>query len=261
MKKSSRTLIKLILVFLAFIGGFILFRNNRTPKYTIAIVHNNQDVNKIYDVLLQYEVGMADIDTTSLSDDMIDELIADADGVIFAGGNDFNPDIYGGDSDLVEYFNTNDDYDSLRILDKCIADNKPILGLCRGLQLINIYYGGSLYEDIPSQYSTDVIHRGENKSVTYHPVNISSDTRLYQIIQTDYIDVNSYHHEAIKDLGDGLRVGATSDDGLIEAIENPYYPYMVAVQWHPEFSYFEDVRSQMIFDDFISFVREEKNLD
>ena len=130
---------------------------------------------------------------------------------------------------------------------------KPILGICRGMQLINIYYGGSLYEDLPSQFGTSISHRDGSDGFTYHMVNFNGSSRIYDKLGGQKSrDVNSMHHEGIRDLAKGLFATATSDDGLVEAIENPYYhSYMMGVQWHPEYSWGKfDELTKIIFDDF-----------
>lgn len=243
--------IKLVLfVFLVVLGLILIYERFFSSK-NIAIVHNNQNVKSIEILLTDNNVAINNIDTSRMDTEMCKRKLEGADGVIFAGGNDFDPEIYGGDRSLVEEYSREDDEKSLAILDYAIGLEKPILGICRGMQLINIYYGGSLYDDLEKQFSKEIIHRGSDKTLTHHEINISEGTSLSKIAHSDRIEVNSYHHEGIKDLAEGLSVSATSDDGLIEAIENPYYPYMVGVQWHPELSYENDKFSKKIFKDFI----------
>lgn len=251
--------IKLVLFALLLVLGLILIYDRFFSLKNIAIVHNNQNVNSIEMFLADNNVAINNIDTSRMDTDMCKRKVEEADGVIFAGGNDFDPDIYGGDRSLVEEYSREDDEKSLAILDYAIGLEKPILGICRGMQLINIYYGGSLYDDLGSQFSKDIIHRGSDKTLSYHEVDLSEGSSLSKILHSDRIEVNSYHHEGIKDLAEGLSVSATSDDGLIEAIENPYYPYMLGVQWHPELSYENDKNSKRIFKDFVKHSNAGKN--
>lgn len=251
--------VKLVLFALLVILGVILIYDRFFSYKEIAVVHNHQNITPIKAALSDNRITINDIDTSRMDTEMCKRKVEGADGVIFAGGNDFDPEIYGGDRSLVEEYSREDDEKSLAILDYAIGLEKPILGICRGMQLINIYYGGSLYDDLEKQFSKEIIHRGSDKTLTYHEINISEGTSLSKILRSDRIEVNSYHHEGIKDLAEGLSVSATSDDGLIEAIENPYYPYMVGVQWHPELSYENDKFSKKIFKDFIKHSNAGKN--
>lgn len=257
-RKISR-FVKVVLFALLIILAVILIYDRFFSFKNIAIVHNNQNVKSIEMFLTDNNVAINNVDTSMMDIEMCKSALKGADGVIFAGGNDFDPDIYGGDRSLVEEFSREDDEKSLAILDYAIGLEKPILGICRGMQLINIYYGGSLYDDLGMQFSKNIVHRGSDKTLTYHEIDLSEDSILSNILRSDRIEVNSYHHEGIKDLAEGLSVSATSDDGLIEAIENPYYPYMIGVQWHPELSYENDKFSKKIFKDFVKNSKAGKN--
>lgn len=251
MRKKFAKSIKTVLLIILLILGYFIVRDNFLTTKTIAIVHNHQNIRPIKIALDDNRIMTNDIDTSRMDTEMCKRKVEGADGVIFAGGNDFDPEIYGGDRSLVEEYSREDDEKSLAILDYAIGLEKPILGICRGMQLINIYYGGSLYDDLGSQFSKDIIHRGSDKTLSYHEIDLSEGSSLSKILHSDRIEVNSYHHEGIKDLAEGLSVSATSDDGLIEAIENPYYPYMLGVQWHPELSYENDKNSKRILKDFV----------
>ena len=259
MRKKFTKVIKMILLIILLILGYFIVRDNFLTKKTIAVVHNHQNINHIKIALDDNRIDTNDVDTSRMDTEMCKRKVERADGVIFAGGNDFDPDIYGGDRSLVEEYSREDDEKSLAILDYAIGLEKPILGICRGMQLINIYYGGSLYDDLEKQFSKEIIHRGSDKTLTYHEININEGSRLSKIVGSDRIEVNSYHHEGIKDLAEGLSVSATSDDGLIEAIENPYYSYMIGVQWHPELSYENDKYSKKILKDFVKHSNAGKN--
>src|SRR5699024_10192747 len=130
----------------------------------------------------------------------------------------------------------------------------PVLGVCRGFQLINIYFGGSLYEDLPSQFSKEISHRNGKNGFTSHNIILESNSRLFGLVEEENWTVNSYHHQGVKDLGQGLLVSARSDDGLIEAFENPSYKYLCGFQWHPE-AQDENLLSDRIFDDFLNSMR------
>ena len=117
-----------------------------------------------------------------------------------------------------------------------IAQNKPILGVCRGCQVINVALGGSMYQDLASQKDSNLIQHQQYRSLSYssHFVYIEKDSLLYEITNEEKLKVNSNHHQANRLIGENLTVSATSGDGVIEAIERKKEPFIVGVQWHPE---------------------------
>ncbi|MDO5026349.1 MAG: gamma-glutamyl-gamma-aminobutyrate hydrolase family protein [Tissierellia bacterium] len=252
MRRFLSKIVKFILGLIVIGLGLVLIYNRFFTEKGIIIVHNNQYVNNIEYAITMNNAGIYMMDMSRMDLDDAENSIENASGIIFAGGEDFDPSLYGSNNeDLVENYNSQIDQMELAILDRAIKEEIPILGICRGMQLINIYYGGNLYEDLPSQFSDQITHRIGKDQLSYHNVNIEIGSRLHDILGDDYIEVNSFHHEGIRDLAKGLQVTARSEDGLIEAIENPYYPYMVGVQWHPEISYGADPYSKRIIDDFM----------
>ena len=188
------------------------------------------------------------------SEDEIAQLVDTFDGFIFSGGPDILPEYYGmkDETGTLVTCPPRDEMDMI-LLKHIIEKDKPVLGICRGLQFINIFLGGTLYQDIPTQFKTDLIHRQKlKKDETIHSVRISGDSWLSGICDTDELRVNSFHHQGIKDLGEGLRAAAKSDDGLVEAIEMPDKKYVKAVQWHPELLHKVDEVSKKIFSDFVN---------
>lgn len=155
-----------------------------------------------------------------VSDTNLDEFVEMCDGLIVPGSyQDVNPSYYnelplkGKTYDIDEY-----GFDS-RIISLFLKANKPILGICAGLQELNVYFGGTLNQYI------------ENHSDNIHSINIKKDTFIYDVFNSDKANVNSLHHQCIKDVAKGFVVSAISDDGIVEAIEKDN---IVAVQWHPE---------------------------
>lgn len=148
-----------------------------------------------------------------------DFILETCDGLFVPGGCDVDPKNYGEDfNGAKECFDFIDDLDIFYIKAFHSA-KKPILGICRGLQIINVAFGGTLYQDIGGH------------SDTKHFVYVEKDSFIYDLYKEDKLQVNSFHHQIIKDLGEGLRVVAKSDEGYIEAIEGDN---IYAVQWHPE---------------------------
>lgn len=138
------------------------------------------------------------------------------------------------------------------ILKKTIQINKPVLGICRGIQFINAALGGTLYQNLPTQFETETEHhQNPPYDVPVHKVKVIKDSPLYKCLNSELLDVNSYHHQAVKDLAPNLKVMAVSEDGLVEAVYMPELRFLWAVQWHPEFSYKTDDNSRKIFKAFI----------
>lgn len=163
------------------------------------------------------------------------------DALILSGGNDITPAIYG-ESKLpqVKDNNINRDKWEIDLFKKAYQSNLPILGICRGMQLINVALGGSLYQDIDFQLNCDLPHlpldlqRKKNLEYEKHKVDILKNTQLDKILCSDKIHVNSHHHQAIKNLADDLTISAKSECGITEAVEAKNHAFLIGVQWHPE---------------------------
>ncbi len=185
--------------------------------------------------------------------DDLSQIIGMCDGYLFTGGHDVSPEIYHEKpiSQSVICCKERDEMESV-ILESAINSDKPVLGICRGIQFINAVLGGTLYQDIPTQHPSEIEHhQSPPYDVPVHKVTIVRDSPLYDCLKAEEISVNSYHHQAIKDLAPGLSVMAVSPDGLTEAICMPEHRFLWAVQWHPEFSYKTDSNSQKIFNVFV----------
>ena len=148
----------------------------------------------------------------------------------------------------------------LLVLNLAISSDIPVLGICRGIQFINAALGGTLYQDIPLQYSTlTTHHQNPPYDIPAHNVNIETDSPLFDLLKTKVLPVNSYHHQAVKKVADELKIMAVADDGLVEALYMPKHKFLWALQWHPEFSYKSDIASQKIFKAFIDSMKRNKN--
>jgi Predicted glutamine amidotransferases len=165
------------------------------------------------------------------------ETIKRLDGIVFTGGEDFDPRYYGEERiPEIETINGFRDTSDIALAHAALKAKLPILAICRGEQLMNIVMGGSLWQDIPSQYGTDVRHRQEApSSVPTHTIVIDKKSTLYFLLQADTVMVNSFHHEGVKILGDGLKAVAVAPDGIVEAFENANSKsHILATQFHPE---------------------------
>lgn len=166
----------------------------------------------------------------------IKEQVANIDALLLTGGYDVDPYYYGEEPNmkLGEIMPRRDEFE-LKLLKEAIERNIPILGICRGLQLMNIYHGGSLYQDLSLNKDIVIKHDQVNTpNILTHGINIDEDTKLFEILKVKNMRVNSFHHQVINKLGDGFRVSAQSNDGVIEAIEHEDYNFMVGLQFHPE---------------------------
>lgn len=160
------------------------------------------------------------------------------DGIVFPGGADVAPHEYGEEPiDNLNVVESERDRVELRLARWAFDDDLPALGICRGQQLINVALGGTLYQDLMHQGATTVEHSdadGRARTKLIHRVRLDPDSRLAQLIDETTVDVNSLHHQAVKDVAPALRATGTADDGVIEAVESPERRFWIAVQWHPE---------------------------
>ena len=170
-----------------------------------------------------------------------DEAVLEAclnvvDGVLFSGGDDVDPGCYGENQvwQCGDICPLRDEYE-LTLARLAIKRKLPVLGICRGIQLLNVALGGTLYQDLSSQMPGCLGHRQHQVS-TYasHPAALTPGSRLHGIYGAEEIRVNSHHHQAVKALGQGLTATAVAPDGVIEGVELADYPFLVGVQWHPE---------------------------
>jgi len=185
-------------------------------------------------------------------EDVIDNLISVCDGFLFSGGHDIDPKLY--NEEKKEKCGTpcvQRDKMEEQLFFKAIKNDKPILGICRGLQIINVLLGGSLYQDLPSELGINHEQSAPYDRV-FHEVDIIKDTPLYDILNKSTIGVNSYHHQAVKVLSPKLKAMALSKDKLVEAVYMEDKKFVMAVQWHPEFSYKKDDSSVKIIREFIN---------
>ena len=187
------------------------------------------------------------------------KVTGDFDGVVIGGGVDVDPARYGEAPRPDAGLEVDHDRDAtdFAVFDKAWEEGTPLLGICRGLQVVNVALGGTLVQDIPTEHPSEVTHRRREKDKARrdHPVRILPATRLSGIAGSEEMPVNSRHHQAIGKRADGLRVSATSPDGLVEAVEGGSDRWLVAVQWHPE-NLEGDPPSERLFAEFARAVRE-----
>lgn len=175
------------------------------------------------------------------------------DGFVFTGGADIDPVLFGEEKKPTcgKIFPYRDAFE-LQMMEKILAAKKPILGICRGVQVINVFFGGTLYQDIPTEYETALCHRqSAPKTEPSHDILIEDGTPLAALLQKSRITGNSFHHQAIKTLGKGLFVTATAEDGIVEAVTYAGDSYLRGYQWHPERLCGFDGDNLRLFEEFI----------
>lgn len=163
------------------------------------------------------------------------ELVETLDGLLLAGGDDCDPATYGEERHpTVEPMDPRRQENDLALAHAAREKGVPTFGICLGLQVMNIDAGGTLIQDIDSQHDTEIAHASVPENRARHEVMIEEGTRLAEVLSRSELNVNSSHHQAIRDVGEGLRVTAHAPDGIIEGLEDPRHPFYLGVQWHPE---------------------------
>lgn len=200
------------------------------------------------------------LDVAIDADDFVDII----DGLVIQGGVDMAPESYGDEPLRDEWAGDalRDAYE-LELVQRCLERDRPVLGICRGHQVLNVALGGSLYQDIPTEIGELVAHRdGELYHENFHEVEIVEGSKLHGLYGVERGLVNSVHHQAVSRLGDGLQVEARCpQDGVIEAVRLDDDAYAVGVQWHPEFQeshQAELLSTQPVLDDFFRAIRQRR---
>jgi putative glutamine amidotransferase len=172
-----------------------------------------------------------------LPEDDLDALLQSLDGILFTGGGDIDPRRYGNQPHpKVDNIDVDRDRVELHLAQTVAGNGKPFLGICRGFQVLNIALGGSLYEDILDQYPGAIQHdhHSDPRNFLSHRVNLENGSLLAHILPGSQVQVNSLHHQGVRQLSQQLRPTAYASDGIIEAFELAGHPFGLAVQWHPE---------------------------
>lgn len=190
-----------------------------------------------------------------LHENTLDRILSSLDGVLFTGGGDIHPEHYGSQMHpLVDEVDLDRDRVEIHLVKRVIENGMPFLGICRGLQMINVALGGTLYEDILDQRPGSLRHQyypDWPRDYLAHDVRIETNSRLHKIVGHGEAPVNSLHHQGIRQLAPSVRPTAYAPDGIIEAIELSSHPYGLAVQWHPEWLPAHP-SMQAIFRDFVA---------
>lgn len=238
----KRPIFRLITVLIILIGlAFWTCQSEKDPHIYVAVSKYKDTLRYVayQDWLHRVDPNIVLIDMYHLPLDSAMLLLEKCSGVLMSGGADIHPAYYGQPQDtLLCEIDPYRDTVEMALLQKATEMGLPVFGICRGLQVINVFFGGSLYPDIPERFSQTVGHRAEDgTSELTHPVSLVENTLIRKLAGTENSEVNTYHHQGIDRLAKNLRATAHSPDSLIEAIEflaPQDQPFMMAVQWHPE---------------------------
>jgi putative glutamine amidotransferase len=206
------------------------------------------------------ETGGAPVLIPLLDDDLetLRSIYQSLDGVLIPGGVDMDPHTFGESRGArLGRIDPARDTVEMMLTRWSVEDKKPLLGLCRGSQVMNVALGGSLYQDLDAEFPHPIKHdyfptAGYSRDYLAHTVSVVPGSRLGAILQQPEVQVNSMHHQGVKQLAPGLVVSALAPDGLIEGIESSNGHFMVGVQWHPESLVDRDTGMRRLFTTFLA---------
>ena len=215
--------------------------------------NKKSEVNNDYVGAIEKSGGVPILLPYSKNADIISSYVRLCDGFLFVGGVDISPSYYDEKilNDTVGVCKERDEFD-FAVIKEVFKTSKPILAICRGIQLVNVAMGGTLIQDIPTQINSQILHKQrEGRYEFSHGVSIEKNSPLYEIVKLDNLRVNSFHHQAIAKLGKNLSVMAKSEDGIIEAVCGVGDRYIRAYQWHAELLFDVDESARQIFREFV----------
>lgn len=217
--------------------------------------NNRQFVTDTYVHAVQSTGGLPLVLPLVKSNLAIEEYISICDGFLFCGGGDITPLLYKqnpenglGKTDLsLDIF-------QIKCMKTALKSRKPVFAICRGMQILNVACGGSLFQDLsPDDDCMNHMQTSQTRKDISHKVYVRANTKLRKITGP-VLYTNSYHHQAVDQLGEHLLVSAKTKDGIVEAIEMPSHPFVLGVQWHPE-SMFEKASSKQLFSSFVEYTK------
>lgn len=234
--------------------------NNKRPLIIVTAAYDyDKNISSIKNLYCEalVEAGAAPVMLPlSMKEDLLDIYIENCDGLMITGGPDVDAAYYGENNmpyngELSPYR----DFMELELIKKAVLQNKPILGICRGMQVLNVAMGGTLYQDIHAQIKNKQLIKHSQSAprwYTTHNVLLKKESFLEKCFCIDKISVNSFHHQAVKDIAKNFEAVAWSEDGIIEAIEYKKDLFAVGVQWHPEDLWRENSLHHNLFKQFIN---------
>ena len=229
---------------------------------TASIDHRPPAYGETYSLARKYAEGVLQaggvplIVPHNLDEDSLSVVLDRLDGVVLSGGGDIDPALFNEDAHPLTCDLAPDrDRVEVTLARRLVEEDIPFLGICRGIQVLNVALGGSLVQDIPSQVPAALPHSFDRKTTPRaylaHPVKIDPHSQLARIMQREVAQTNSWHHQAIKQVADRLRITAVAPDGVIEAAEVPGLRFAIAVQWHPEWLFEEHAEQRRLFEELV----------
>lgn len=189
-----------------------------------------------------------------------EEYVSSCDAILIPGGPDVDPSLYGEEREE-KCGKANPVRDAFEpvLIRRAVEAGRPLLCVCRGIQILNVMYGGTLVQNLSGEKRKRHLSGGRHMARHVHAVSVRKDSLLNAVTGKERMGVNSLHHQAVKDVGRGLSVSAVSEDGLVEGLEIDGYGRCVAVQWHPEHLAARDPVQRKIFEAFVEMARESRS--
>ena len=237
---------------------FLSTLHAQSQKYIATAIMKSSIVDYVHAI----DSNIVLIDFMNIKKNKREETFNKVSGLILSGGRDVHPSTYGRKDSLnICVTHRKRDEVELFLMNSAMRDSLPILGICRGHQILNAILGGDLYQDIPTQYESDslIVHRDpEEQEYVFHSIQLDTSSALYKLYGTHEFTVNSFHHQAVKVEGNGMRIVAHATDGLNEASEwakGIEDRWIIGVQWHPEKQYQNSSKHLGLIKDFIGHLK------
>jgi len=214
------------------------------------------EYNRAYVAMIQAVAdagGLPVLIPISVDDEALRGIYERLDAVLLPGGGDMRPDIYGAEMNpLTDNIDDARDHVEVNLTRWAVSDDLPVLGICRGHQVVNVALGGTLIQDVPSEIGAGISHNVTvPRNSRPHEITIDPGSRLANILGTTHIAVNSLHHQSVGVAAPDTCVTAYSPDGVVEALEMPQKKFVLSIQWHPEDLYRDDPAMKRLFKAFV----------
>ena len=253
MSKRRRTILILLTVLggipAVLVGAYFVWRSTPPPggpRIGLSMASGFVVQRPLYQDALARAGARSVLVTPTDDDDRLGALLDGVDALLLSGGGDVDPALYGGNPDDAGTTHHRRDEFEIRLIHAALDRNMPILGICRGIQILNVAHGGSVRNLRADQALSD--HHGiDLDSFTAHTVDIAPGTHLADAIGAGIHRVNSFHGQAVGRVGAGLRICATADDGVVEGVERPDRDFVIGIQWHPEITSLSDETALALF--------------
>ncbi len=254
---------KLIILF---VFCFVLFYKSlpaSAGEVKIGLIYSKEQGVKLqegedklpnYRKAIEMEGGTIVVLSEDYDEEFLMTQLKQLDGLLIPGGGDIDPKFFNEENKGSREPDAGFDAFEFDIIKYCVERKMPIFAICRGHQLINVYFGGNLYQDLPSQYERkdllvhQILDNNGKIKPCFHYINIHKDSLLYDILGEERIRVNSSHHQSVKNIAPGFKITSLSEDGVIEAMEGTGDEYIMSVQFHPEKLVIEDPRFYTLFN-------------